>query len=287
MEKLKKIRKTNKMILLFIVFLFNLLTYAQKEILVQYSFKYIDTEFGRIKIQRTSNWYEREKIKAVDSTLLECVLKVEAYLTERSLKKKSDNEIETLFNDLNRRAKANNVFFDLANYKNEYLYYKKQEERKAQSEAQKISNKLLEQKKFDSIIDSKVREQEIRDSLEYAKQKIINDAIAKERQKQVAKTQTLAIKNEAKRKADRKLENTKKDNERRKSIIEKYGVVNGEAILKHIVKIGWTKEMCIASWGKPKDINRTTNRYIVFEQYVYSLKKYLYFENGILTSIQD
>jgi hypothetical protein len=31
----------------------------------------------------------------------------------------------------------------------------------------------------------------------------------------------------------------------------------------------------------------TTTAYGIDEQYVYSLKKYLYFENGILTAIQD
>lgn len=54
------------------------------------------------------------------------------------------------------------------------------------------------------------------------------------------------------------------------------------------VSIGMTKNQVINSnWGNPKDINKTTTAYGVREQWVYSGYRYLYFENGILTSIQD
>ena len=53
------------------------------------------------------------------------------------------------------------------------------------------------------------------------------------------------------------------------------------------VKIGWTKEMCIESWGKPDDINKSTGSYGVHEQWVYGDSNYLYFENGKLTDIQN
>jgi hypothetical protein len=54
------------------------------------------------------------------------------------------------------------------------------------------------------------------------------------------------------------------------------------------VSIGMTQEEVIqSSWGKPRDINRTTNRYGVREQWVYGGGNYLYFEDGILTSIQN
>lgn len=41
------------------------------------------------------------------------------------------------------------------------------------------------------------------------------------------------------------------------------------------------------SWGPPRDIHRTTTRSGVREQWVYSSSRYLYFENGILTAIQE
>lgn len=56
-------------------------------------------------------------------------------------------------------------------------------------------------------------------------------------------------------------------------------------ILKGKVVIGMTKEMCKLSWGDPKSINETITAGKTSEQWVYS-ENYLYFSNGILTTIQ-
>lgn len=62
---------------------------------------------------------------------------------------------------------------------------------------------------------------------------------------------------------------------------------------KEVVKIkkpeiGMTKsEVENSTWGKPEDINKTTTAYGTREQWCYSGYKYIYFENGIVTSIQD
>ena len=54
------------------------------------------------------------------------------------------------------------------------------------------------------------------------------------------------------------------------------------------VKIGMTKDAVLKSnWGKPSSVNKTTNANTVSEQWVYSGRNYLYFTNGILTSIQN
>jgi hypothetical protein len=55
------------------------------------------------------------------------------------------------------------------------------------------------------------------------------------------------------------------------------------------VKIGMTKKQVIenSSWGKPISINKTKNRYGVNEQWVYGDNNYLYFNNGVLESIQN
>ncbi len=55
------------------------------------------------------------------------------------------------------------------------------------------------------------------------------------------------------------------------------------------VQLGMTRERVLqSSWGYPSDINRTTNLRGVSEQWVYrSSGRYLYFESGILTTIQD
>lgn len=58
---------------------------------------------------------------------------------------------------------------------------------------------------------------------------------------------------------------------------------------KQGVRIGMTQaEVLLSSWGKPESVNRTTGSYGVHEQWVYSgHHSYLYFEDGILTSIQN
>lgn len=55
---------------------------------------------------------------------------------------------------------------------------------------------------------------------------------------------------------------------------------------KYVV-IGMTKDEVIEIWGKPKDINRTVTTYGIKEQWVYSNYRYLYFDDGVLTTIQD
>jgi len=67
---------------------------------------------------------------------------------------------------------------------------------------------------------------------------------------------------------------------------KKFGNDDWQRILDGKVKIGMTKEMCKLSWGTPKSINETITSGIKSEQWVYS-DNYLYFDNGILTAIQQ
>ena len=66
---------------------------------------------------------------------------------------------------------------------------------------------------------------------------------------------------------------------------KKFGPVIFKTILQGNVTIGMTKEMCETSWGEPKSINKTITSNKKTEQWVYS-NNYLYFENGILKTIQ-
>jgi hypothetical protein len=70
------------------------------------------------------------------------------------------------------------------------------------------------------------------------------------------------------------------------SLKKKYGINTWNDVLKRRVKIGWSKKLCQLSWGIPNQINRTTTSYDVEEQWVY-YNNYLYFKNGILTTIQN
>jgi hypothetical protein len=48
-----------------------------------------------------------------------------------------------------------------------------------------------------------------------------------------------------------------------------------------------SEKMCKLSWGNPYNLNTTTTNYGQRQQWVYSLKHYLYFENGKLVAIQN
>lgn len=74
---------------------------------------------------------------------------------------------------------------------------------------------------------------------------------------------------------------------RHQELIGKYGTHDGNLIFNKKVEIGWTKEKCLESWGKPREINRTTTANLRREQWVYAQKTYLYFEDGTLIAIQD
>lgn len=80
---------------------------------------------------------------------------------------------------------------------------------------------------------------------------------------------------------------SKEKEESKLALIKKYGISNAKKILEGIVVTGWTKQMCLESWGEPKDINTTSGSFGVHEQWVYDYNRYLYFENGKLTTIQN
>lgn len=63
------------------------------------------------------------------------------------------------------------------------------------------------------------------------------------------------------------------------------------AISLRRVLVGMTKEQAIRAWGRPTKINQTVGAGYTTEQWVYdrdtiSNTQYLYFDNGILRSIQ-
>ena len=78
-------------------------------------------------------------------------------------------------------------------------------------------------------------------------------------------------------------------NRRAHKLAKKYGWSNEDClrIVKRLVWIGMTDEMCRLSWGKPKNINRTVTSRTVKEQWVYGDGYYTYFDNGILTTYQN
>ena len=67
---------------------------------------------------------------------------------------------------------------------------------------------------------------------------------------------------------------------------QKWGADTAQKIMKGYVRIGWSKDKCKESWGEPDDINTSIGSWGRYEQWCYP-NSYLYFENGILTSIQN
>lgn len=53
------------------------------------------------------------------------------------------------------------------------------------------------------------------------------------------------------------------------------------------VFVGMSVEQAKMSWGKPEKVNKTVKQNIVHEQWVYDSDNYLYFENGVLITIQN
>lgn len=83
------------------------------------------------------------------------------------------------------------------------------------------------------------------------------------------------------------LQEEKAKEELKKEYIRKYGKEKGTLVSEGKVRIGMTKAMCFDAWGTPQKINTTRTANTVREQWVYDLRSYLYFENGILTTIQN
>lgn len=76
-------------------------------------------------------------------------------------------------------------------------------------------------------------------------------------------------------------------NKKKADLTRKYGASNANLILQGKIRIGMTQEMCIDAWGNPSDVNKTSGSFGVHEQWVYGVGSYVYFENGIITTIQN
>lgn len=92
------------------------------------------------------------------------------------------------------------------------------------------------------------------------------------------KSQELAAEKESKKQMKALRENYKK---------YKWSKKVWNSIETENVFIGMTKLQATLAWGEPESVNRTIGSWGEHEQWVYTLKSYLYFENGILKAIQN
>jgi hypothetical protein len=113
----------------------------------------------------------------------------------------------------------------------------------------------------------------IDNSCEKAKAKFVAEKNKREKEKQVR------VRKEEERKT--------KESEARKAKIDQFPIHIQNAINQGSVLIGMTQEQAKLAWGNPNHINRTITKFGVSEQWVYGEHNYLYFENGVLTVIQN
>ncbi len=73
--------------------------------------------------------------------------------------------------------------------------------------------------------------------------------------------------------------------EKEQNVISKYGEKFGGYVNRHEVCVGMTREMCILSWGYPRNITKHTRGAQEEEILCYGLNKYLIIRNGKLEEI--
>lgn len=109
-------------------------------------------------------------------------------------------------------------------------------------------------------------------------------------------TQLRKEKEERERKQEEwRIEHEKQEKIRLNNLIKKYGKEYGTAIFNHQIIIGMPEKLVIESWGDPDYVHTYSSRYSSSEQWVYESEfddvvyytAYLYFEDGVLTAIQD
>ena len=65
------------------------------------------------------------------------------------------------------------------------------------------------------------------------------------------------------------------------------GTITNSLDFSFTLSIGLTAQDVLRHMGQPNHVNRSTGSWGVHEQWCYNLDRYLYFENGILTSWQN
>lgn len=86
---------------------------------------------------------------------------------------------------------------------------------------------------------------------------------------------------------ENRLQNLEEENPKLARLTKKYGTSTAERLMRKEIWVGMTSEMARDALGRPEDINRSTYSWGVNEQWIYPYGKYLYFEDGVLTSWQD
>jgi len=282
--------------------------FRQKKIKLPLTFKYsyVKTDNDTVKCKRASSGLKKlQYVKGLDFLILiqitSRIINIESVLDgeKKGGSEWPNNSFAGIIKQLKIILEENRVDLDLTEYENEFAFYQrhpvksKEKLEKEAAEKKRMEEEITKKERLvkldkgkekrrkliDSLTVLAIRENEIKDSVEEVSRKIEQQRL---RQQSIAYHKKL----EEQEKIEKE-EFERQQKARRQFLTQEYGLDDGELIFNRKVKIGWIKEKCLESWGKPKEINRTTTLNIVHEQWVYTLKKYLYFDNGVLTAIQD
>lgn len=92
---------------------------------------------------------------------------------------------------------------------------------------------------------------------------------------------------EVQRQRQQELDDEREIQEMEDAYARKYGRSNAKLIMDGEVRLGWSKQMCIESWGEPSDRTRVTTQIGTAEAWWYSGGYILYFRGNKLVMIQD
>jgi hypothetical protein len=115
---------------------------------------------------------------------------------------------------------------------------------------------------------------------------LMDDFITEEKFNEIKRQSELAEEQKTKEKLAKEQRDKETKRKYKQECIHRFGSKYGMLVFEERVQIGMTKEMCEMAWGFPVDINTTMVKGMTHEQWVYSMKTYLYFDNGVLTTTQ-
>lgn len=238
-----------------------------------------------ISIVLSLNIYAQISLKS-SNVILKCNLKENSNPSSMTISSIKKGEIVNIIDYENGFFKVNYkgiVGFINDIYINEPQLIDQIKQEKENKKAAKIEEeRILANKRFKTIdAESRAADKKLMEEAQARAERREAEHVAKIKQ---FKDDSIKIENEHKRfVAQAKLN----EENRKKQLIEKYGTEKAKLIIARKVYIGMTASEAKDSWGNPYDINRTITINKTREQWVYGNRKYLYFENGVLTTIQE
>jgi len=215
-------------------------------------------------------------IDNVNGKTVDNVINSEWKCSDITLADYTDNQYQEITFILNNNS-GNQIAVELPKFKRNFidkiqhlqeLENERIKEEKIKAQQEEIAKEQAEQEK----------KERIKEEARIAEQvKIADEKTDEEKRKKIA-----ALK-EAEKVKNEKIAKEEIKQKRKDDFIKKYGSKYGALIADGQVKIGMTKEMCIAAWGNPNEKNKQNT---VLEKWIYNSKSIYFDKTGIVTAIQ-